>query len=111
VPVLLPLQPSIASYRFSTELAGDEFLIDVRWNSRDESWYLDVLLPDETLIMAGLRVVLGALGIRYSDSRRPRGMLLAYDRSGEAREAGFDDIGERVVVLFFTVDELEALPP
>lgn len=111
----LPLRPSIPSYRFSTtlEVYGERgetvpalFIVDMRWNSRAGSWFMDLLKPDETPIRYGMRVVLGAiLGGRCASRDFPAGALMAMDLSGEGREATLDDIGSRVVVYYYTVDE------
>lgn len=110
MPQVLPLVPSVPSYRFGTVLNGDPFIIDVHWNGRDEAWYMDVLAEDETPIRHGIKILLGSpLGRRTIDPRFPRGMFLASDLSGEGRDAGLDDLGTRVVVYFFTPEEIQAL--
>ena len=97
----LPLVPSTPNYRFATTLDGTSYVFDVRWNARDEAWYLDVYDQNETLIRAGVKIVLGALlGRRSVDPAFPDGLLIATDLSGEGREATFDDLGTRVVVIF-----------
>lgn len=116
MPTLLPLVPSIASYRFSTTLEAfsegsatepRNYVFDVRWNARAESWYMDILAADETPIRMGIRLVLGTLlGGRSVSLAFPAGALRARDLSNEGREAAFDDLGTRVVVYYFTEDEL-----
>lgn len=110
MPVLLPLEPSIGHYRRSTTLSSRLVIYDVRWNGRDEAWYLSLYDQDEEPIALGLRIVLGVpLARRSTNQSRLPGMLIAEDLSGEAREAGFDDLGIRVVVFYFEIDELEEL--
>ncbi len=107
MPQQLPLAPSIANYRVGTVLGGVSYLLDVRWNGRAEAWYLDVLTEDEEPIRRGIKLVLGsALGRRCVDTRFPPGILVAADTSGAGIDAGFDDMGERVVVLYFAPEEL-----
>ena len=104
--VILPLKPSIANYRVGTTLDGTAYVFDVRWNGRDAAWYLDVRDAEANIIRRGIRIVLGALlGRRCTDPRFPRGVLFASDLSGEQREAGFDDLGTRVRVYFYTPAE------
>lgn len=116
MPTVLPLVPSIASYRFSSTLEAytdgaatvpTHFIFDVRWNDRAGSWFLDVLSSDETPIRSGIRLVLGTiLGGRTVSLAFPAGALIAVDLSNAGQEAGFDDLGTRVVVYYYTVEEL-----
>jgi hypothetical protein len=105
----LPFEPSTPSYRVSTTLGDTQYLLDVHWNERAEAWYFDILAADETRIRSGIKVVLGTfLGGRCVTPGFPDGVLVATDTSGEGRDAGFDDLGTRVVVLFIPY---EGSPP
>ena len=107
MPVALPFAPSIADYRVGTTLDGVQYILDVRWNGRDSAWFFDFLAEDETPIRRGIKVVLGtSLGGRTADAAFPRGIIIAADLSGAGRDAGFDDIGTRVLVYFFPLSEL-----
>lgn len=106
----LPLVPSLPSYRFGTLLEDVQLTFDVRWNGRAGSWYLDISDADGDLIRAGIRVVLGVeLGGHVADVRMPPGALFAIDLSGAGREAGLDDLGARVVVVYLSSDDLAAI--
>lgn len=107
---VLPLVPSVPRYDFSTVLDGETFGFTVYWNARDEAWYFDLFAEDETPIRYGVKIVLGSpLGRRTVNPAFPNGIMLAQDLSGEERDAGFDDLGTRVVVYFFTPDDLTEL--
>lgn len=106
----LPLVPSVPHYRFGTMLDGVPFMCDVRWNGRAKVWYLAILDAQAVPIRAGIPIVLGAiLGGRCVDKRIPRGLLMAADLSGANRDAGYDDLGTRVVVYFHALDEFTAV--
>lgn len=108
MPVQLPLEPSVPNYRVGCAIGGRQFIFDVRWNTRSEAWYVDILLEDETPLAHGLKIVLGAnLGRRIVDTSRFLGMLSVVDTSGEGRDAGLDDLGTRVQVWFFGLEELQ----
>lgn len=108
----LPIRPSVPSFRFGTNLDGVQYRFAFHWNERagedgGAGWYMDVLEVDDTPIRMGIRVVLGVrLGHRTADSRFPPGELVARDLSGEGREAGLDDFGERVVIDYKTPAEV-----
>jgi len=110
MPVALPFVSDPPIYRVGTTLDGAVYQFDVRWNARDESWYFDLLTEDGTIIRAGIKVVLGIpLGLRNVNPLFPNGMLVATDMSGAGEEAGLYDFGERVLVHFYSQDELDAL--
>lgn len=103
----LPLVPSVPWYRVGTTLETVHYLLDVRWNSRDSAWYMDVLAQDETPIVVGLKLVLGVnLGQFCTDPLFQNGMLRVTDTSGQGLDAGFDDLGARVVVTYAAFDDL-----
>jgi len=107
MPRALPLVPSTPNYRVSTTLDGVQYILEVRWNGRAGVWYLDLLDIDEDPIAMGIAVLLGsALGVRTTDARFPPGALIAADTSGEGRDAGFDDMGDRVAVFYYEASEL-----
>lgn len=103
---ILPLVPSVPSYRVGTQLDGVQYVLDVRWNGRDGAWYMDILDEAAVAIRSGVKIVLGAfLGRRTVNPAFPAGLLVAADLSGEGRDATLDDLGTRVVVYFYTFDE------
>jgi hypothetical protein len=86
----------------STTLDGVDFALDVRWNSREESWYLDINTSDGIAIKQGIKIVLGAkLGVT-SHPLRPTGTFLAVDLSGAGLKPTLDDLGTRVIVLYYS---------
>jgi hypothetical protein len=108
MPVRLPLVPSVGNYRVGTTLDGTQYILDVLWNSREEAWYLDILAEDETVILIGSKIALGAyIGRRNTSPLFPHGTFFIQDLSGAGAEATYDDLGTRVVVDFWTAAELE----
>ena len=104
---LLPLLPSTPNYRFRCPLDGTLYIFDVRWNTRESAWYMDVLQQDETPIRNGMKIVLGAnLGRASTDQFFQKYMLTPVDLANSGRDAGFDDIGTRVVVAVQSVTDI-----
>ena len=107
---VLPVEPSIPNQRVGITLEEINYVFDFRWNDRTERWYMDISEEDETAIRNGISVSLGAiLGGRIRDDRFPLGALYAVDLTGEGIEAGLDDLGERVLIYYFTFEELEEI--
>jgi hypothetical protein len=99
--LVLAADAAAPHYDFSTTLEGRVYTLELRWNGRSEAWFLSLFATDGTALLSGRRVVLGAalLG-RSSDARLPPGTLIAYDTSGENRDAGRMDLGSRVQLLY-----------
>lgn len=111
MPQILPFIPSEPHYEFSTVLDGATYTFEVRWNASDNggagAWYFDILNADGSRAVTGVKVVLGVhLARRAEHPLTRKGVLVAIDTSGQAREAGFDDIGTRVQVWHYTMFEV-----
>ncbi len=84
---------------------------DVHWNDRDSAWYFSLLDSAGLTIISGVKIVLGtALARSSAHAFFSTNFLKAFDTSGQNREATFDDIGVRVILLHATVDELQGAP-
>jgi hypothetical protein len=104
--VLIPFTPIKAS--FSTQLGIYRFRFQTLFNDYEGVWHFDLF--DETasrVIGYGIPILLGMdllspfnLGI---------GAMFAADMSGEDRDAGPDDLGERVIVGYYTEEEVADL--
>ena len=104
----LPFIPSDNNYRLVTSLGGIPYLIDVHWNDSDSSWYMDIYESDETPILVGIKVVLGVrLGKRSKHEFFTNHILQAVDTSGARKDAGYDDLGARVQVVHFNLDDFK----
>ena len=106
---ILPLQPGDARYQFSTDLLGETYVFRVRWNERAKAGYIDVLERDETPIVLGAKIVLGAAIAHHVPHRLfMGGVLIARDQSRQGREATLDDLGDRVQLVYMTRDDMIA---
>lgn len=104
--------------RFSTALNGVEYSFDTRFNERNRVWYFDLGLESTgEVLAAGIPILLGcdllapyALGI---------GSMVAYDLGSaaapetagtfqQAVDAGPEDLGTRVIVLYIAPGEVIA---
>lgn len=99
--ILIPLRNDLPDYSFQIELDGKTYGLRLRLNQRDGSWYFDVRDAEDTVLVAGRRLVIGLpLLRRYTDERLPPGELLAVDSSGANEEAGPADLGARVRLFY-----------
>lgn len=99
--LLLPLRSDSPHFDFQVELEGTTFGFELKWNSRDEAWYLTVRAADDTIVLAGLKLVVRhPLLSRYRRLGLPKGELEAVDTTGKDAEAGLNDLGVRVLLLY-----------
>lgn len=110
MPQLIPLIPSEGFYSFTSSLEGVEYLFDVNWNGRTGLWSFDISDATGNLISAGNTIVLSNFPMyRESSALAPPGVFVILDTSGTGVDAGFDELGTRVVMHYYTVDEILAL--
>lgn len=96
------------SVRQRVRLDGRDYLLDFDWNGREGFWYLHLSSSSGDLIAGGVKLVLGEIGQRLTDSRAPAGGLAVVDTTGLGLEAGIDDLLERAVLVYA---ESETLNP
>lgn len=105
----LPFESIDPHYEFEIDLEGTRYVFVLDWNSRDEAWYLSLALPDGTQILDGRRVVLGSpVFRRLTHASRPLGDLIFLDTDGTSVEPGRNDLGGRVVGIYFDEADLPA---
>lgn len=109
-PEALPVEPSIGDYTVGVTLDNRPYVLRMRWNSRDQAWFLDVLAENLKPIRTGIKVVLdAALGRECTDPLYPQGVITASDTSNQDREATIDDMGVRVGLFYYNVATIRAL--
>jgi hypothetical protein len=105
MPAQLDVVPSIPFQRARTS----KYVVDLRWNERAAAWFMDLYDEAESPIRVGIKVVIGTwLGRRSVDPRFPPGAIVAIDTSGAGRDATLDDLGTRVILLFYSGEEILA---
>lgn len=103
--------------KFSTSINGSLYGFRARWNERDSydpvtatergAWYIDVTDAAGDPLATGIKVVLGSyLGRQFDLPLFRDGALVAVDLTNEGRDAGVDDLGTRVVVLWLSTAEI-----
>lgn len=104
----IPFVPSVPSYEFATQIEQVQYTFRVRWNTRAEAWYFD-LLDDVLPILRGVRLSLGLfLGRECKREPFASGGFLVVDTTRQGREATFDDLGTRVEVRWMPNSEILA---
>lgn len=81
---------------------------DFKWNVRDLSWYFDVFDDAEKIVIGSVRFVRGVyLGRRSKHEIFRNGSLVAKCTvANDPREAGIDDLGNRMTLRYYTVYDI-----
>lgn len=106
---LIQVEQSNPDYTMGVVLDTNHFIMHIYWNDRQLAWFFDMLQPDQTPIINGVKVVLGQyLGRTAQVPPFTTGVIGAVDTSGSGLDAGFDDLGSRVVLVYVPVLDLLA---
>lgn len=117
----IPTSTTFAFYSQTTTLDGQDYVFRFLWNQREGTWFFSLFDADEDPIVEGLKVVVNLPLLRLvTDERKPPGVLLAVDTTapevdrsaGEkvlALDPGLEELGERVLLLYFSEAEIESL--
>lgn len=103
----IPLEAGNPQYVQQVQFDGVTYGIRMHWNEREGAWYLDLLDAADDVIIAGRKLVADwPLLHRCVDARKPPGQIYCIDKSGRGEDPGFDDIDDRVVLLYYDAQEL-----
>lgn len=118
MPITIPLRNDLPHFDMQVVLDSVTFTLEFRWNTREECWYMDIMTESGEHINIGIKFVVDhPLGMRTPDERRPAGVLIAQDTSGQhadpsfSEATGFGDLGDRVQLLYFEAAELPIINP
>jgi hypothetical protein len=107
MPTKLPLVPSMGYYDFTTTVDGYSLLFTIRWNPIDRAFFMDVADQRNRPIVEGEKIVIGAyIGRKSKHPLFTDGAFIAFDTAGNFEDAGYDDLGGRVEVWYYTANEL-----
>lgn len=105
--VVLPLRSDLPFFDVKADLDDVTYTLQFRWNVRAAGWFLDVLDEQgETILAAGVRVVVDFPLLAHITGRSPPGALAFVDTGGKGEDPGLTDLGVRVALLYFSATEL-----
>lgn len=122
MPVTIPMRHDLARWSSQVVLGdtfdddgvsftdGRLFTFEWSWNGRASCWSLAIRDEDDTLLLAGKALRLGALLLRQhgKESGLPPGDLLLVDLAGTHTEATLTSLGVGHQLLYYTSGELTA---
>lgn len=91
-------------------LDGETYTLEFRWNVRLAAWFMTVYDSEgETALIPDQRLVVDYPLGTFISSRKPTGVFVALDTHGvfgEGEDPDFDDLGNRVQLLYVSASEL-----
>ena len=104
---IIPTSSSESNYSQITALDGRDFKLELRWNQREGRWYLSVRTAADGLIQGPTKIVADwPLIYPEQDLPLPPGCLMAVDTTGQGRDPGLAELGDRVVLVYLDQEEL-----
>lgn len=102
----IPVNSTQAAFEQTITLEGINYLMRIYWNTRDEAWYLDLFLTDDTPVICGLKLVVNYdfTGF-YVQENVPPGMFMLYDDTNSEVPCGREDLGNRCILIYITSDD------
>lgn len=89
------------NYQLEAELDGVSFRMDLYFNSRQQTWFLNLRDANGVMLRAGIAVVSGfPLLQRMVQQTRPEGTLMAVPVSGEIDAATLEQLGLDVLMTY-----------
>lgn len=109
--VVPTFQNRSSKYTIEVELNSEVFRLRFIWNSREQSWYMDILDQDDIEILTGIKLVINyELLLQYEAyDNLPKGEFILWDLEKNPKTGGvtFDNFGRRYQLIFFTDEEIE----
>jgi hypothetical protein len=109
VAVEIPIQTDVNAFTERIQLDGNYYTLTFRWNERALRWYLDLADGDGAAIASGIALVTG-VPLTYhlrATTGMPQGTLVCVDTDESGVDPAFDELGNRVKLIYLTEDEAE----
>jgi hypothetical protein len=100
---VLDIRPDIASKQqtYDFDLEGKRYRFRFKYSELEDRHYFSLYDGEDVVIVSGIKVLLNVSLLRKEvDLRKPPGVLMALDTSGTYEEAGENDLGDRVQLVY-----------
>jgi hypothetical protein len=89
------------NYQLEVELDGVSFKLDLVFNSRQQTWFFNLLDANAVILRAGIPIVTGfPLLARMVQQSRPVGTLMAVAVAGDIDAATLEQLGLDVLLTY-----------
>lgn len=96
----IPKLPS-SNYEFRIDLEGSTYNLSLKYNKRENRWYLNIKDEQDNPIVMGIKMVLNtSLVERFQDDRLPPGTLFLLNQTDINVDPGLEDFGTEIILLY-----------
>lgn len=107
--IVIPFKPSDPDQQHTLQIGPSQYTLRALWNARvgrSGLWHFEVWEIDGTPILKSIAIVLGAfLGRTSTHPLFRTGVFIAVDTTRSEADAGLDDLGARVELRYYPLDE------
>lgn len=97
-------------YEIVTAIEGVDYILDFRYNQREDCWYVDIKTIDDEDLAKGLKLVCNwpLLHQLHYETRLPTGELMVTTDTNDDSPPGLEDMVEdgRCRLVYLTAEEL-----
>jgi hypothetical protein len=90
-----------SNYNFRIDLEGSTYNLGLKYNKREDRWYLDIKDEQDNPIVMGIKLVLNtSLTERFKDDRLFPGTLFLLSEADIDTDPGLEDLGTDIKLLY-----------
>lgn len=102
----LPVRSDFKAFLISLDFEGTTFEMGFDFNARLDRWVMQLRDIDGNILLAGVPILTEVdLNAQYPLEGLPPGLFVAIDETLQGRNAGTDDLGNGVKLLYLPSDE------
>lgn len=106
--IVIPTTQSGSSFVETVTIDSILYRLLFNWNTRDENWYLTISDKNDNPLVTAIKLVVNYELIRdWPDMGLPTGYLIAVDMSETGDPCGRNDLGNRVILMYFSESEIQ----
>jgi hypothetical protein len=98
-------------YTFTITLEEKVYRFDIHWNSRMKSWIADILDENDVVLANGMPIHVDSriIGQLHHIVGMMTGELTAFDTTNRELDAGLNDLGTRVLLMYHEAADVAAI--
>lgn len=99
----IPIESIEPFFDLRIDILNIEYILELSWNNEGNFWTISMFTADKTPIFLCRKLILNYDIFSYcSHPLLPQGNLRAVDESNTLKECDFDDLGNRIKLIYST---------